>query len=128
MAKVSDVFGSRSWKAADLDTPKVLTIKAVKPYKFDDGAKLVVSFKESDKDLICNKTNASAIARSYGDDTDDWLDKKIQLYKAETEFKGDIVDCVRVQGPRSKSAPPPPEFDVPPAEDGDPGPLDGKDW
>ncbi len=126
MAKVSEVFGSKSWKASDLvGGPMVLTIKGVKPYKFDDGSKLVVSFEESDKDLISNKTNSSSIAKSYGDDTDNWIGKRIQLYLSETEFKGDIVDCVRVQGPRSKAAPPPPpDFDDQPDDRGDPGPDD----
>jgi len=122
MAKLGDVFRSNSWKASDLETAQVLTISAVKPYEFDDGMKLIISFEGSDKDLICNKTNSNTIGDSYGDETDNWVGQRIQLYKTQTEFQGRRVDCIRVQGPKSQSsAPPPPDFGD------DPGPGDGSD-
>ena len=119
MAKVGDVFRSSTWKAADLETPQVLTIEEVKTHEFDDGPKLILNFKEDKRGLICNRTNSNTIVESYGDETDDWIGKKIQLYKSRTEFQGRMVDCVRVQGPKSTAAAPPPaDF----GEAGDPGP------
>jgi len=124
--KLDDMYPSKSFKADDVkDKPMVLTISSVEITTFDDGtSKPAVSFEGQDKRLMLNKTNASTIAESYGDDTDAWIGKRIQLYATRVEFKGDIVDAIRVQGPKSAAATPPPaDFDAPEPEQGDPGPL-----
>ena len=101
--KLSDAFPSRYLKADDLDDHDwTVTIKSVALEQMGVGAdqqvKLVVAFDELDKALICNKTNASTIAKLYGDDTDTWIGKAIVLWpNHDVEFKGEIVSAVRVR-------------------------------
>lgn len=41
---------------------------------------------ESGSLLSLNKTNARALARAYGWESDDWIGKEIELYAGETTF------------------------------------------
>ena len=52
---------------------------------------------ETDKGLVLNKTNAAAIAKTHGDDSDEWIGQAIELYPAVTQFNGNTVDCIRVR-------------------------------
>ncbi len=67
---------------------------------------------------VLNKTNAKTIARLYGNETNDWIGKRITLYPTTcTAFK-DVVDCIRVRdvapGPKKKKPDPEPAaFDEP---------------
>jgi hypothetical protein len=131
--KLGEMFPSKSLKADDFkDNPQVLTMADVEIVTFDDGTKKpALSFQEHEKRLLLNRTNSNIIAESYGDDTDAWRGKRIQLYAARVEFKGDIVDAIRVQGPKQNAAPPPPSgFDdePPEPESGDPGANDPGNW
>ena len=54
------------------------------------------------KGLILNMTNYDAIADGYGEETNNWSNKKIVLYGDKTRFGGKIVDCVRVKLPEAK--------------------------
>ena len=133
MASISDAFSS-SWKAKDLEEGEDvrLTIKGCKIHQFKDDngnpteKKLMVSFEEDGRDLVCNLTNAKEIAKSYGDDYETWPGKAIKLYRTTTKYGSDIVPCIRVIGPKSgqDAPPPPPSFDdSPEPEAGDPGPT-----
>ena len=42
-------------------------------------------------------TNANSIARRYGDETDDWIGAKLELYGSVTTFGGKEVDCIRIR-------------------------------
>lgn len=97
MPKVSETFSSGLWKAQDIAKPVYLTIADAKAHEFDDGTKLIVSFSDSDKDLVLNKTNSHTIAELYGDDTDDWKGKPLCLFKARVPFQGRMVDGIRVK-------------------------------
>ncbi len=100
--KVSDVFNNgKSLKASDLQGRRVpVTIDDVRLKKFDDGSKLVMTFRNSDKALMLNKTNANMIAEIAGsEDTDMWAGKRIVLVPAKTDFQGRRVDCIRVDYP-----------------------------
>jgi hypothetical protein len=113
--KMSEAFPSNYLKA-DVDVPDledggiVLTISSVemKAMKGDDGneQKVIVEFEEVDKGLVCNKTNATTIAGLYGDDTDDWIGQKVQLYAKDVEFQGKMTRGIRVstRAPRAKKA------------------------
>jgi hypothetical protein len=45
----------------------------------------------------------------YGDDTANWAGKPIEIYPTQTEFRGDMVDAIRIRvpdvDPRSTPAP-----------------------
>ncbi len=116
--KISNAFPSKWLKAADLDDqPRQFKIKSVsiedlagngKP----EDRKPVVYFHNEDKGFGLNKTNANSIARAYGDDTENWLDKVVELYPTETDFQGDRVECIRVRIPKSGSSPAPSSDDL----------------
>jgi hypothetical protein len=125
MPKVSETYGK--YLKALVDVPKegrVYTILAVEPVDFDDGPKLNVTFKGSDKTLVCNRTNASIIAELHGDDTDDWIGQRITLYATKVDFSGKRVDAIRVrdqvpvpQGATKPAAAPTPDPDNADADD-----------
>ena len=96
--ELSQVFDSATLKAADLQgtEPKV-RIASVEMKKFDDGNKLVITFDGKKKTLVCNKTNANRIAHAYGTDTDGWIGKEITLFVDQVDFKGEIVDAIRIR-------------------------------
>jgi hypothetical protein len=114
--KLNEAFPSNWLKAADIpeDAPIVVTIKSaeIEQIKGDNGneSKLVLKFRETDKGLICNKTNAVMIAKHFGDDTDDWIGKRVTLMNVEVQFGGDMVSAIRVSkklpAPKAKAAQP----------------------
>jgi hypothetical protein len=63
--------------------------------------------KGPEKKLVLNKTNAKAISRLYGHETDDWKGKRITLFPTQCEAFGETVDCVRVMAsaPQSQAKP-----------------------
>ena len=66
-------------------------------------------FKEGreKKPLAMNSTNCKAIAAMYGNDTDQWVGKRITIYPTTTQMTGETVECIRVrpQVPPPKAAP-----------------------
>jgi hypothetical protein len=71
-----------------------------------DGEKPIITFVGKDKGLVLNKTNATMIVDSYGDESDVWVGKEIELYPDKVNYQGQIVPCLRVRIPQA--APPPP--------------------
>ena len=96
--ELSQVFDSATLKAADLQgSEPTVIIASVEMKKFDDGNKLVITFQGKKKTLVCNKTNANRIAHAYGTDTDGWIGKEITLFVDQVDFKGEIVDAIRIR-------------------------------
>ncbi len=101
MAKLSDIFPSRFLSAADLQGQEVIaTIDRVEIEKFEDDAqKPIVYFQGKTKGLVCNKTNAKSIELIAGDDTDNWPGAAIILFPMMVDFKGQVVEAIRVRRP-----------------------------
>lgn len=126
MANINEVFGGGFLKAEDLrgGSPSV-TIDRVEVKDFDDGKKLILHFTGKDKALVCNKTNASIIEEVLGSsDTDDWIDKRIQLIVKKVEFQGKLVPAIRVAlepvaPPRQAQRPAPPTTEDPDTTEAD---------
>jgi hypothetical protein len=103
--KRTDLFPSKYLKAADLNgQPVTLVIKsagvnALKDMKGNTEDKLVVTFVNQAKGLVCNLTNYDAIADLHGDETDQWPGKRIELFPSKASVGGRSVDCVRVRAP-----------------------------
>lgn len=101
---VNDVLKSKYLKASDLkDGDNVFTIKGFRKetFKKKDGGeedKIVLSFKECSQELVLNKTNLKQVAKRLGGEIDEWLGKPITLFPTETDFSGEMVDCIRVRG------------------------------
>ncbi len=64
--------------------------------------KPVAFFKGKEKGLALNSTNCKTIASLYGNDTTNWIGKRITLYPTTTQMGGETVECIRVR-PRAPS-------------------------
>lgn len=89
--------------------------------KEGETTKPLIFFEGKEKPLGANTTNCRTIAKLYGNDTTNWVGKRITLYPTETDAFGETVDCIRVRGrvPPEKSAKPAPEAPPEPAPDGE---------
>lgn len=95
---LDEVFAGSTLKASDVAGREVpLTIRGYEVKDFDDGKKLALSFNETDKELICNKTNANTIGDMYGPTIEGWVGKQIVLIQSQTDFNGRQVACIRVK-------------------------------
>jgi hypothetical protein len=91
-----------SWDLPDKDT--VVTITKVVGEELTSvggrtNKKPVLYMKGTEKGLALNKTNSKAIAGMYGVQIEDWIGKRISLYKSTTrapDGSGD-VECIRVR-------------------------------
>jgi hypothetical protein len=94
------LFPGRFLKAGEFQGRAVtLTITAVAledlpQEKGGDRAKGIVSFAESKRQLVLNRTNGECIKAMFGRNTDDWIGKRVTLYPAP--YEGDIA--IRVKG------------------------------
>jgi hypothetical protein len=98
---LSEAYPSRYLKADDLNgDPITLTIADVVMTELGQGEdkqrKLVLSFEDNDKEMVLNKTNAVAIAKLYGQETDEWVGKRITVIAREVDFKGVPTLALRV--------------------------------
>lgn len=106
MANINQVYGGNSLKAADLQGREfTLTIATVVNKSFDDGAKLIITFREAQKAFVCNKTNAQHIGALYGPETDGWIGRQIVLFPTEVMFQGTLTPAIRVRGSYQQMAP-----------------------
>lgn len=97
---IDEAFPGKYIKASDLqgrDVPVVIT--AVEFEKVGDGSKPVVYFRNRDRGLVLNKTNARTIAEIYGDETEDWISKEITLWPTRTDYAGKMMPCIRIRYP-----------------------------
>ena len=104
MPSIDDIYEDNApLKAEDLRGKDVtLTIKAAEPKTYDDGdRKLVLRFHKASRTLPLNRVNARTIADMHGGDFEQWADRKITLYATTTEFRGNMVPCIRVKPPES---------------------------
>jgi hypothetical protein len=110
MAHWKKSFPSKFLQAADLDDgPITATIASVGTENVGDAdsgeLKLVVSFREGVKRLVCNLTRAEAISEIAGsENTDDWPGTVVQLVKGSTRYQGKKVGCIVVQAPNERTA------------------------
>lgn len=104
--------------------------------------KPVLTFKETKKKLVLNKTNADSIAVMYGSEAGAWVGKRVTFYPTKTQCGRDTVDCIRVREtvpsakpngaaktkPAEQQQPPSDHTDTFPAEEGsipfDPADID----
>lgn len=110
MANINDIYGnSKSLKAEDLKgRAHKVTISQVDITEFKENGvakkKLVLTLVGKQKTLVLNKTNSRVIGKYYGEDFDAWAGKEIEIFPTETEFNGQLVDCIRVRVEPPKAA------------------------
>jgi hypothetical protein len=98
------MFPSRYLRAADFEgKPVTLTISEVIRDKVQmatgqKAEKYIIRFRETDKELILNKTNAKAVAKVLQEPKAvNWAGAKIVLKPTTCEAFGEIVACIRVE-------------------------------
>lgn len=110
------IYHSRWLKAEDLpDEDLALTIKDVTDEEVgtDKELKLILTFHETSKQLILNKTNGKTMADRFGKEPNGWIGKRIVLYSTEVDFGGKTTLAIRIR-PKSPTKPPIPAAQVPP--------------
>ena len=124
--KISSAFPSNYVKAADLNgKPCLLKIRTCVSEELGQGndmeKKPVLYFQDRQKGLVLNRTNSNVIADAYGDETADWEGKPVEVFPTQVEFKGKLVDGIRVRIQPEKQTDEQPEAkpDGAPMADGD---------
>jgi hypothetical protein len=56
----------------------------------------VLELRSGDR-FSANKTNVRALVKAYGDDSDGWINKVIELYAGETTYNGEKQNSVLVR-------------------------------
>lgn len=126
---INDAFPSKWLKATEFEEDMILTMNIVQMEEIGQGedkeTKPVLYFKETDKGLVLNKTNAATITTLYGSQTTKWGGKKIALFPTEVSFGGKQTLAIRVRmkppkadkGSQPELAPDDPENDNDPFAD-----------
>ena len=111
--KQADVFPSKYVSTPDLKgKPVVVTVRSVVMDAVDGEnkpQKPVVYFVGSQKGMVLNQTNWAACAIMFGDESDNWVGCRIELFPDTTLFQGKNVPCIRMRGPTTAPAPLPPD-------------------
>lgn len=96
---IDQIYPSKYLKESDLrGRDATVTIRKVEIVKIGDEHKPVAFFEGKEKGLVLNKTLLNVIAKvTDSKDTDNWPGKRITLYPTETEYRGDVVPCIRVR-------------------------------
>lgn len=98
---ISETYASKYVKAADLKGRTVrVTIASIASESMQEGtSKPVLYFKESDKGVVLNRTNATTLAMAFGDNTDNWIGAAIELFPMAVPFNGQMQQAIRVRVP-----------------------------
>lgn len=92
-------------KGEDLEEGErtLVTIKTAEEVNFPSGDTVpVLSFLELDQKLTLNKTRVKKLVEILGEDTDEWLGKKIALYPVDVQFNGKTQAGIAVAAPPKK--------------------------
>jgi hypothetical protein len=105
MPHINEMFPKPHITPDLLNKPYELVIKSIeqkelRPHNSPE-TRWIVHFEKTEKYLILNKTNASAIAGLYGPNTEGWIGKKVVLYTTKAKIKGVMRDVIRIRGPQA---------------------------
>ena len=105
--KVKDMYPSAYIKATDLvesDQPEPVlqisdcTMEEMPAFEGDPAKDSpVLTFTNSNKKLVLNRTNANMIAFLHGEETDGWQGKLILQHTPPVEFRGNSRPGIRVK-------------------------------
>ena len=117
--KTSDMIQSPFLKKEDFEKPTVLTIKRVSLETVAKGEeKWALFFNEKAKGLILNKTKIKQLEAGYGDDTDDWIGKRVRLsFDPDVTYGGQVIGGIKLEISKAAPAKPAPKPAAPVAED-----------
>lgn len=95
-----ELFPGRFLKSGEFKGQRVkLTIRGVRTEALPqerggDKVRGIISFGETQKELVLNRTNGECLKAMFGRNTDDWLGKRVVLYPAP--YQGETA--IRVWG------------------------------
>jgi hypothetical protein len=107
--ELSEIFPSRFLKASDLQGKEHrVKIESAKPERLGDQNKLILTFVNRTKQMVCNKTNGNTIAEALGSNTDNWVGGEIILFAATVSGPNGLVQGIRCRAvPRAEPQPRP---------------------
>jgi hypothetical protein len=102
---INSAFSSNYLRAVDIKGQDVrVTIESFKIESIGQGSEAkelpVLRFKGKAAGFVLNKTNANIIQVAFGDETDDWTGKQVELYVTQVGYKGEMVDGIRCKVPQ----------------------------
>ncbi|MCK5341850.1 MAG: hypothetical protein KAR20_00520 [Candidatus Heimdallarchaeota archaeon] len=96
-----DFIGSYIFDSEDGEMTLTIETTKMDEVKNDRGQTervFVATFKETDaKPMILNKTNCKIISKMYTPFIENWLGKKITLYKDNVSAFGEVVEALRIR-------------------------------
>lgn len=108
--RVDQMFPSKFLRAADVPQGKFFTLTIASVTLEDVGTenasdvKPVMYFKETQKGMVLNKTNAHAVEWAYGPETDTWPGNQVELFTEMTMFQGRPTPGLRLRKPGAMTA------------------------
>lgn len=111
-----------------------LTVADCNEFETQEGRRrLAMHFVETELTLVLNNTRATTMIDAYGPETDSWKGKRIKLRLGRTNYKGKMVDTIRIELPPNQPAPaaqqtPPPQRPAPTPKAEDPWSEDDVEW
>lgn len=104
--KASEIYVNNSpyLKKEDLKGRRIkvaIAAVALKDFKKEgETPKLELAFVGAQKRLLLNKSNSKIVVAAYGDDTDAWIGKELEVwYDPSVMMKGETVGGIRVGVP-----------------------------
>ena len=103
MPKLSEMFPSKYLQAADVEGQAyTLTVERLMLEDVADGEKKwIIHFREAQKGLVLNRTNANTLEWLYGSESDAWVGKQIVLFTEMTSYMGKPCLGIRMRGPNA---------------------------
>ena len=105
---IDTAYPSKYIKESDLQgQARLLTIARVTMEAVDQSGhdmKPVVFFQGAQKGMVLNVTNKNVFVLLYGTETDNWAGRQIELYPSQTDFRGEVVACIRCRAPNAAGA------------------------
>jgi hypothetical protein len=101
--KIGSAFPSKYLKATDIPAGRFVKLRVDRVTMENVGGdqspedKPVLYFQGKEKGMVLNRTNAGTVADVYGDDTDDWHGRTVEVYQTQVQFQGKMVDSLRIR-------------------------------
>lgn len=94
-------------KGEDLEEGErtIVTIKSAEEVAFPSGDTTpVLEFLELEQKLTLNKTRVRKLVEILGEDTDEWIGKKISVYRIDVSYQGKQMPGIAVAAPPKKKS------------------------
>jgi hypothetical protein len=108
--KLADLFPSKYFKAADIQTQLLVTIGGLQMENMPGRSgqmetKPVLYFQGQDRSLVLNQVNANTLAELFGEETDDWAGQRVVLFSTRVPFGNQMTDGLRLKAAPSQQPP-----------------------